>query len=163
MRGKGLRMVGGLFRSGRIRFESPFIMTDRDAVLAQNRAFYRAFNRRDYPAMDALWATGLPVSCVHPGWAILFGREAVMDAWEDVLGAPSGPTIQPRNERVSLYGDTALVLCEEVLGGAVLAATNLFVREEGGWRLAHHQAGPIADPRAEASPPGGDKPPRVLH
>lgn len=138
-------------------------MTDRDAVLAQNRAFYRAFTERDYPAMDALWAASLPVSCIHPGWAVLFGREAVMDAWEDVLGAPNGPAIQPRNERVTLYGDTALVLCEEVLGGAVLAATNLFVREDGEWKLAHHQAGPVADPRASVGPTMDDKPPRILH
>jgi len=138
-------------------------MTDRDAVLALNEAFYRAFNERNFAAMAALWAVSLPVSCVHPGWGALIGREAVMGSWEDVLGAPTGPTIQPRNERVILYGDSALVLCEEVLGGAVLAASNLFVREDGAWRLAHHQAGPIADPRAILGLPTDDEPPPRLH
>jgi len=39
----------------------------------------------------------------------------------------------------------ALVLCREVLAGqGVLAATNLFVREAGAWRMVHHHSGPIA-------------------
>ncbi|MDQ2101467.1 nuclear transport factor 2 family protein [Azospirillum isscasi] len=136
-------------------------MTDRNAVLATNRAFYRAFTERDFPAMDRLWASRLPVSCIHPGWTILFGREAVVSSWRDVLRAPRGPAVEARNERVSLYGDTAVVLCEEVLGNAVLAATNLFVREDGEWRLAHHQAGPVAEPASQIlsspdrPPPGG--------
>lgn len=138
-------------------------MTDRDAVLALNQAFYRAFSDRDYPAMDALWASRMPVSCIHPGWTALFGREAVMTGWGDVLNAPTGPVIRPRNERVMLYGDTAVVLCEEVLGNAVLAATNLFVREDGAWRLVHHQAGPIADPLAHTMAPADRPPPGRLH
>jgi len=138
-------------------------MTDRDAVLALNQAFYRAFTERNFAAMDALWAASLPVSCVHPGWGVLIGREAVMNSWEDVLGAPTGPVIEPRNERVMLYGDSALVLCEEVLGGAVLSASNLFMREDGAWRLVHHQAGPIADPRAILGLPADDELPPRLH
>lgn len=136
-------------------------MTDRDTLLALNQAFYRAFTNRDVPAMESLWAERLPVSCIHPGWAALFGREAVLASWRDVLRAPSGVTVHARNERVTLHGDTALVVCEEMLGGAVLAATNLFAREDGAWRLAHHQSGPIAQTRAEVERP--DTPPRRLH
>jgi hypothetical protein len=44
---------------------------------------------------------------------------------------------------VFLYGDTALVVCEEELGGGTLVASNWFVREAGQWRLAHHQAGQL--------------------
>lgn len=138
-------------------------MTDRDAVLELNRAFYRAFSDRNFSAMDALWAVELPVSCIHPGWVALFGREAVMESWSDVLSVPKGVALHARNERVLLYGDTALVLCEEVLGAAVLAAANLFVREQGTWRLAHHQSGPIAEPRASVVRPDDGKPPRRLH
>lgn len=131
-------------------------MTDRDAVLALNRAFYRAFSERDYPAMDALWAAHLPVSCIHPGWTVLVGRDAVMTGWGDILNAPAGPAIRARNERVSLYGDTAVVLCDEVLGHAVLAASNLFAREGGEWRLVHHQAGPIAEPLVRSTESADD-------
>ena len=141
----------------------PSAMTDHDAVLALNQAFYRAFAKRDYAAMDTLWAAELPVSCIHPGWAALFGREAVMTGWQDLMRGASMPAITVRGERVLLYTDTALVLCEELLGNAVLAAANLFVREDGAWRLAHHQSGPIADPRAAVAPGGTDRPPRFLH
>ncbi|MBK3735593.1 ketosteroid isomerase-like protein [Azospirillum brasilense] len=138
--------------------------TDRNAVLAANRAFYQAFTGRDFPAMDRLWASRLPVSCIHPGWTILFGREAVVSSWQDVLRAPRGPAVQSRNERVSLYGDTAVVLCEEMVGDTVLAATNLFAREDGEWRLAHHQAGPVAEPASQILTPP-DRPPHggLLH
>ncbi len=138
-------------------------MTDRDAVLALNQAFYRAFSDRDYRAMDTLWAARLPISCIHPGWTVLFGRDAVMSSWRDVLNAPTGPTIHARNERVTLYGETAVVICDEVLGAAVLAATNLFVREDGAWRLVHHQAGPIAEPLTHGVPNIDCPPPGRLH
>ncbi|MCG5241020.1 nuclear transport factor 2 family protein [Azospirillum doebereinerae] len=136
-------------------------MTDRDTLLALNQAFYRAFTNRDIAAMESLWADRLPVSCIHPGWAALFGRDAVLTSWRDVLRTPTGVTAHARNERVTLHGDTALVLCEEMLGGATLAATNLFAREDGAWRLVHHQAGPIAQTRADVERP--DAPPRRLH
>ena len=47
---------------------------------------------------------------------------------------------------VTLLGDTALVLCRELVGGAALIATNLFVREDGDWRLLHHHSGPVSMP-----------------
>jgi hypothetical protein len=41
-------------------------------------------------------------------------------------------------------GEEARVFCVEFVGGAALAATNLFKRVNGAWRMTHHQAGPIA-------------------
>ncbi len=133
-------------------------MTDADAVLALNQAFYHAFASLNYAAMDALWARRLPVACLHPGWTPLLGREPVMESWRALLAGPQPPVIHPRNEQVLMLGDTALVLCEEVMPGTVCAASNLFAREEGGWRLVHHQAGPLA-PAAERTPPAS----RRLH
>ena len=40
---------------------------ERDAVLAANRAFYRAFNDRDYEAMEQIWAPTGAMVCLHPG------------------------------------------------------------------------------------------------
>lgn len=127
-------------------------MADPDDILRLNRNFYRAFAEHDFEAMDELWADSLPVSCIHPGWQALFGRADVMTSWRDLMRSGPATPIVARAERVSLYRDTALVLCEEVLNGsAVLAAANLFVREDGEWRLAHHQASPLA-PRPEPEP-----------
>jgi ketosteroid isomerase-like protein len=118
-------------------------MTDADAVLAANLEFYRAFTTRDLAAMDALWARRSPVACLHPGWTALTGRQSIMASWSGILSNPEAPRIACFDERVLLFGESALVLCEEELDGGALAASNFFVREDGAWRLAHHHAGQI--------------------
>ena len=120
-------------------------MTDSDAVLAANLEFYRAFATRDLAAMDAIWARRLPVACIHPGWPILADRDAIMESWRGILANPAAPRIACYDEQVLLYGDTALVLCEEELDGGTLVASNLFAREDATWRIAHHQAGQLVD------------------
>ena len=127
-------------------------MNDADAVLAANLEFYRAFTMRDVAAMDALWARRASVACLHPGWTALTDREAIMSSWGGILSNPNAPRIACYDERVMLYGDTALVLCEEELEGGTLAASNLFVREDDGWRMAHHHAGQIVRRPAERPP-----------
>jgi ketosteroid isomerase-like protein len=118
-------------------------MNDTDAVLAANLEFYRAFTMRDIEAMDALWARHAPVACLHPGWTALTDREAVMSSWSGILSNPDAPRVTCFDERVLLFGNVAVVLCEEELDGGTLAASNFFVREDGTWRLAHHHAGQI--------------------
>ena len=124
-------------------------MTDTDAVLAANLEFYRAFTMRDVAAMDALWARHAPVACLHPGWTVLTERDAIMSSWSGILSNPGAPRIACYDERVLLFGDTALVLCEEELDGGTLAASNFFVREDGAWRSG---ASPCRPDRAS---PGG--------
>jgi ketosteroid isomerase-like protein len=118
-------------------------MTETDAVLAANLEFYRAFTTRDGAAMEALWARHLPVACTHPGWEPLSGREDVMEAWANILANPDSPHAACHDEEVFLYGDVAFVICEEELPGNVLTATNVFAKEDGVWRMVHHQAGPV--------------------
>ena len=118
------------------------VMSDADAVLAANLRFYGAFVDGDYAGMDATWARRVAVSCLHPGWAAIEGRDAVMESWRHVLGDPDF-NIRCLDERVHLYGEVAIVLCEEELAGGLLAATNIFIREDGAWRMIHHQASAI--------------------
>ena len=126
------------------------VTAEEREVLAANDAFYAAFARRDAAAMDALWAREAEVACLHPGWEALFGREAVVESWRRILlggGAPA--SIRCERARAHVAGGAAWVICEEVLPGGALAATNLFVRERGAWRLAHHQASPLPPPRPQ--------------
>jgi len=124
-------------------------MSDHDAVLAANLEFYRAFAMRDVAAMDALWARRGAVACLHPGWAALTDRDTIISSWSGILASRDAPRIACFDERVMLYGDVALVLCEEELEGGTLAASNLFVREDGAWRLVHHHAGAIVSRQSE--------------
>jgi len=128
-------------------------MDDSDAVLAANLEFYRAFTAKDLAAMDALWARRAPVACLHPGWAALKDRDAIIESWSGILSNPGAPRIACYDEEVFLYGDVALVLCEEELDGGTLAASNLFVREDNQWRLAHHHAGQIVRRQAQQPRP----------
>jgi hypothetical protein len=83
------------------------------------------------------------VTCIHPGWGALHGRTAVLESWHAILANPEQPRIVAGGAEVRLLGDLALVLCRELVGGNPLAATNLFVREAGGWKLLHHHSGPV--------------------
>lgn len=129
---------------------------DEQAVLAANQAFYEAFQRRDTAAMDAVWGRTAPIACIHPGWDALTDRSAILESWRQILDNPMSPPIHCREARAFVRGDTAFVICHEVIEGrGMLVATNLFSREDGGWRMVHHQAGPLAAqprPRPETPP-----------
>jgi ketosteroid isomerase-like protein len=118
-------------------------LSDTDAVLSANLELYRAFNDRSLKAMDALWARNAPVLCVHPGWTALAGREQVLQSWRAILVNPDAPHVMCHDDRAFLYGDVAIVQCEEELDTGHLVATNTFIREAGAWKLVHHQASPI--------------------
>ncbi len=118
-------------------------------VLARNVAFYEAFNARDIGAMDAMWAERTPVACLHPGSTALHGRSQVIRSWRSILGSDGAPTVSVEGSRVVMLGEAAMVLCYERVvdpetgTGAVLAATNVFVREASEWRLVHHHSSAI--------------------
>ena len=118
-------------------------MSDEAAILAANAAYYRAFANADFAAMSRVWADD-DVSCIHPGWPALIGRPAILESYRGIMRNPNQERIEPRNETVMSAGDEARVFCVEFVGGAALAATNMFRRVEGAWRMIHHQASPIA-------------------
>jgi len=128
-------------------------MSDFDAVLFANEAFYQAFSERDIDAMDQVWAEDVPVACLHPGWPLLDGRDQVMQSWVSILANPDSPTIKCHDATAHLLGEAAYVICLEEIQGQFLVTTNIFARQPGPhgkiWRLVHHQSGPT-----EAKPSG---------
>jgi hypothetical protein len=114
-------------------------MSDTDAILAANAAYYRAFSTGDVAAMDQIWADD-GVSCVHPGWTPLIGRAAVVDSYRNILTSPNRVRIAHREDTAILTGDEG-----RRIGGA--------------WRMVHHQASPIAVAvdESEPSPPRGQR------
>ncbi|MDB5489327.1 MAG: hypothetical protein JWQ58_3042, partial [Reyranella sp.] len=67
---------------------------ERDAVLAANRAFYRAFNDRDAAAMDLIWAPTGSVVCLHPGQPALHDRAEIMASWRAIMKHPEAPRVR---------------------------------------------------------------------
>jgi ketosteroid isomerase-like protein len=123
---------------------------DRErAVRTANQAFYDAHEARDLDAMAAVWEHADRVVCVHPGWPILRGWEAVEDSWLRIFGGPGRNQFIVTNDIVTVAGDTAWVTLDEnlVADGATgtVAATNVFVRTDDGWRLTLHHGSPVMD------------------
>lgn len=128
-------------------------MSEIDAILFANEAFYRAFADRDADAMAELWSKEATVTCLHPGWGLLSGRNDVIESWRRILGNESAPAINCRRPKAYMHGDVAFVVCYEEIEGQMLIATNAFRRENRQWRLIHHQAGPTA-----VAPPPEEQP-----
>lgn len=124
---------------------------DAAAVLFANDAFYVAFQTADADAMARVWSEREGVSCLHPGWPPLLGRRMVIESWRRILANPNQQPVTPHGATVELLGECAIVICYETVGNFTLAATNVFMREGGTWRMVHHQSG-------ETQPPEGGMP-----
>ncbi len=135
-------------------------MADEDDVRGANAAYYAAFNTRDAEAMNACWANRTAVACIHPGWRPLHGREDVMGSWRNIFQSGGAPKLEIDRETVVVVGDFAYVTCRERIAerssqaGQALAATNVYVREDGAWRIVLHHAGPVARWEAARAEPG---------
>lgn len=128
-------------------------MSELNAVLFANAAFYAAFTSRDPAAMEKVWAKDKTVSCTHPGWQPLTGRDEVMSSWRSIMANPESPNATCRQERVVIYGDCAVLTCIERItdshgNSEYLTASNIFMRAGQIWVMVHHQSGPVnIDPR----------------
>jgi ketosteroid isomerase-like protein len=131
-------------------------MDERDAVLAANDAFYRAFESLELARMEETWARAPYITCVHPGWGPLAGWGPVMESWERIFAGTLGMRITLGQVAVEVRGTLAWVVLTEHIesrhrDGKVTAkvqATNLFERHAGRWLLVHHHGSPIYPPLA---------------
>ncbi len=119
-----------------------------DAVLAVNQAFYDAHEARDLDAMRAVWEHSDRVVCVHPGWPILRAWPAVEESWRRIFAGPGRNQFIVTNLGAVIIGEVAWVTLDEnlVAGGTTgtIAATNIFVRANGGWLLTAHHGSAVA-------------------
>ena len=114
-------------------------------ILEVNRAFYDAFAAGDFLTVKQTWSSSDQISVIHPGSVALHGYKAVMASWELIFENSGSHEIKCINEKVYLMGESAYVVCNEVFPEGQLLATNIFVIENGLWRMVHHQAGPAPD------------------
>lgn len=124
---------------------------EREAVLAVNRAFYRAFNERDYEAMEQVWAPSGAMVCLHPGQNPLHERSEILASWRGILKHPNAPKVRCSDEWLIGRTGLATVICREILADVQLMATNTFVRTAEGWRMVGHHSGPV--PSVERTQP----------
>lgn len=119
-----------------------------EEVLAANRAFYEAHEGRDLDAMRAVWEHSERATCIHPGWPILRTWRLVEESWRRILEGPGRNQFIITNEAVAVLGDVAWVTLDEnlVYGGATgtIAATNIYARVDGAWRMVAHHGSPVS-------------------
>jgi ketosteroid isomerase-like protein len=123
-------------------------VSDEAEVVEANARFYRAFEALDIHEMDRVWAHGPHVKCVHPGWPLLTGWDAVRESWDTIFTNTEEMRFTLSNVSAAVGGDLAWVTCienilSEVAGRVsvtAILATNLFERDGGGWRMIHHHA-----------------------
>jgi len=129
---------------------------EETSVSAANVAYYEALAARDLGGMESVWLHEERVTCVHPGWHRLDGWAEVRRSWENIFANSRPWTVACEDVRAVILGDIAWVVCVEVIrpfglagedAAARMQATNVFVRRDGTWRLAHHHAS--ASPSAE--------------
>lgn len=117
-------------------------------LLAVNQRFYDAIEASDLPAMCALWEHSERTSCVHPGWPILRGWEAVEDSWRRIFDGPGLNQFILTNQSVSIQGDLAWVVLDENLvangNAGTVASTNIFARHDDQWLMIVHHGSPVA-------------------
>ncbi len=125
-------------------------------VLAANELFYDAFRSGDVAAMEALWSERDDVSVYHPNWPGITGREDVMASWHQVMVLSEPPAIFCSNPMVIRQGRVAIVFCTEDIEGHQMTASNVFVEENGAWRMTGHHARPLSLSGQNIAEDGGD-------
>src|SRR5262245_13950869 len=110
--------------------------------------------------MEAVWAHGDHVRCIHPGWGLLAGWDAVRQSWEAIFQSTREMRFSVSDVRPCVDGNIGWVTCTENIlsdvGGRVgvtaVLATNVFERRGDGWLMIHHHASHIfaASPRDDS-------------
>ncbi len=120
-------------------------------VLETNENFYQAFNRGDLNLMESIWAQNDSVSCIHPGWEVLRGFDAIIDSWEKIFVGSENLEIKLSDIKVTGSSEMIWVSCQENLFAMSMSgvqvskvhATNLFEKVEGQWKMVLHHASSV--------------------
>lgn len=116
-----------------------------------NARFYRAFESLDILEMDQVWYHAAYVRCIHPGWCLLEGWDAVRQSWEAILKDSREMRFSISDVHSRVDANLAWVTCTEnilsetrgQIAVTALLATNVFERRGGDWLMVHHHASHI--------------------
>ncbi|NET03946.1 MAG: nuclear transport factor 2 family protein [Symploca sp. SIO2B6] len=125
--------------------------SDKEAVLAANVDFYRAFSNQDLSSMSLLWWQGSTSLCIHPGSQVLTGWEEIRASWESIFRNTDSMEIDIEVIKIEIDQALAYIIVREIVlqssrGRKLKAqsiATNLFQKMAQKWYLVHHHGSPI--------------------
>ena len=126
-------------------------MAVEDQVKQTSDEFYAALNRMlasgDAAPVTAIWSRGQVGSTMHPIGGREVGRDQILATWEQAAPAFIDGTASADDVVViPLSDDVAYTVGTERFEGKVggetfrgeWRATNIYRREDGGWRIVHH-------------------------
>ena len=114
-------------------------------------AFYSAFEMADIGLMNSLIADH-NVCCIHPNAMPIIGRTAVLASWHEILSTLAEPAFYPevlhRSTEGNEVGNTAIHIVAERIAAdheigtetSLVFATNVYIKQENGWRLMMHHS-----------------------
>ena len=113
--------------------------------------FYEAFKHCDPDVMAGLWAD-TDVVCVHPGAAAIVNYDAIIRSWANIFRNTDSTDIrQTVINRVVSNELAVFVAAEEILSSdsvsAVVLATNVYKKFDGGWLMIEHHASLVQNRR----------------
>jgi ketosteroid isomerase-like protein len=122
-------------------------------VKRANEHFYRAFESLDIDRMSAMWVHAARAKCVHPGWDMLEGWEAICQSWTIIFANTDYMRFAITDVSVAVYGQVAWVTCVENLNDTPdtlqvtrILATNVYEQTDEDWRIVHHHASVVLRP-----------------
>ena len=122
-----------------------------DDVRAASDQFYGALEAMangDASSMADVWSHEDDVTTMHPIGGREEGWAAVSGSWEGVAAASTDGTVTRTDQVIRVIGNAAYELCTEsvsmTFAGEPMSlegrATNVYRKEKGEWRVAHHHA-----------------------
>ena len=90
-------------------------MTDHEAVLQANQAFYHAFESLEIAPMERVWLRDQRIACVHPGWRRLTGWGPIMESWERIFDGVFEMKFELNALHLIAGADLGVVVTEENL------------------------------------------------
>lgn len=119
---------------------------EQEAVLEANKNFYRAMQSLSIEEMDSVWLQDESARCVHPGWEMLEGWEAIRESWQRIFEGTRFVRLSVSLQSIRVEGPMAWVACSEkissasdgVFENALVQTTNIFVENDGSWYMVHH-------------------------
>ncbi|MDJ0514304.1 MAG: nuclear transport factor 2 family protein [Methyloceanibacter sp.] len=125
-------------------------MQEHDEIAAAAAQFYSALNalfEGDMGPMTEIWSHADDVTYMGPDGGFQVGWQDVRADWEKQAALKLGGRVEPDGMIISQGSEIAIthnyekganVNTGEVSGTVLIRATNLFRKEEGGWKMIGH-------------------------
>ena len=127
---------------------------EEEKVLEANKNFYSALQSLSLEEMESVWLTEEWVKCLHPGWEMLEGWEAVRESWQQIFETTKFMRITMGVQSVRVEKAMAWVCCTEKISSAAegrfetayVQSTNIYKLHNGAWFLVHHHGSHLPAP-----------------